>query len=118
VPLRAGTTRGVDPTLALRLNPPPLSPWMPVTAGVVAATALVAAGAGFVGSQLLLADYHAYAGSGGTRGVDGGVLVDKGAAAQTTWTAAWIALGVGVGVAGITAAMVPLTDWQPKRDEP
>ncbi len=112
VPLRAGVTRGVDPRLALRLNPPPLSPWMPVTAGIVSAVAFAGAGAGFVATQVLLGSYRDDVKNAGDRGIDGAALVAKGQTASTVWIASWVALGVGVGVAGIAAAMVPLTDWQ------
>ena len=109
VPLRAGQTHGVDPKLALRLNPPPLPPWLPITTAAVGGVALVGAGVGFVATQLVLANYHQDAGHTGL--VEDSTLVAKGELAQTTWIASWAAVGVGAALVGATAALVPLTDW-------
>ncbi|HEY4223602.1 MAG TPA: hypothetical protein VGO62_19735 [Myxococcota bacterium] len=111
LPLRPGNKRGVDPEVALRLNPPPVGRL--AFAGVAAATtvaALSAAGLGFAWAASQ-SDYTSYAKQSSAREIDGAALVGKGHSLVDVSDATYIALGVaGVGVL-VTGALVPLTDW-------
>jgi hypothetical protein len=108
VPLRPGATRGVDPKLAVRLNPPPLPSWTPWAAGgVTAALGLVTAGAGVLW-QAQQADYRALV---ATKGVLGSQVVEKGNATTTSEAAMWTFAGLTLAGVAATAASVPFTNF-------
>jgi len=108
LPLRAGQRRGVDPQVALLLNPPPLPPalfWSTVAVGITAAAGAAGTlGVGLVARQELvdLADEPV---------IDGSGFVQKQQTTNTLGVAA-AALGVGAAlVAGVALMEWPLTDF-------
>ncbi|MDP3232916.1 MAG: hypothetical protein Q8N26_09075 [Myxococcales bacterium] len=114
-PLRAGRTRGVDPSVIRRLNPPPLSPWV---FGITTAAAVAAAGVGLgvtVGRLDTFTQYRALLDTSVTTPVPGTSLTQLEARAQTQQTLS-TALFIGAGVLA-TAAVVQIffTDWRGDR---
>jgi hypothetical protein len=112
-PLRPGQTRGVDPELAVRLNPPPLDTWVFWT------------GVGLSGGALLLSSV-ALAANGGAfamatadtnASIDGDPIDGK--ALQGTisvirasfWTAV-VTAGLAVALGSATGVSALFTDWQ------
>jgi hypothetical protein len=111
VPLRAGAVRGVDPEVALRLNPPPIPPL--VTIASIGVTAVLAAStAGALATQLsFMSARDEYAAKTATQVQDGATLNEKAAAANNAATVA-LALGISTGIAAAaTGALAAFTDW-------
>lgn len=110
-PLRAGAVRGVDPSVALRLNPPPLPRWpFFATAG---AAALAAAGGAVAG--LMSADaqsqWRRLANRAATEPVSGAQLADLESTARSrarTANVLFVAAGTLAVAAGVEAFF---TDW-------
>jgi hypothetical protein len=111
VPLRAGEKRGVDKELALRLNPPPLAPWVfwsgvGVT-GAVAATATVFGAL----SAAAAADHAAYLKLGQTADINLAFLEEKRSAANDDAVVAYCFLGGAAVAAAGTAVSGLFTDF-------
>src|SRR6266568_160099 len=109
--LRAGTTRGVDKAVALRLNPPPLPKWpFYITAG--AALAAASAGAVYaVMSKDASNQYNHLLQQSSTASVPGGQLKELELTAKSRATNAnvlFITAGTLAAAAGVTALF---TDW-------
>lgn len=114
VNLRAGTRRGVSPELALRLNPPPLEPWVFYSlagvsgAALVASAAFYAASFGFAGALQDELKNDVSSGPVVTAAQDAG---------EGTQTAAVVAVAVGAVVGGGAAASFFFTDFDGDRVE-
>jgi len=111
--LRPGTTRGVSPELALRLNPPPLSPWVVVVGGgataVALAVGLVATGSNAVATQQangLVDDARA---AGGT--VNGAALTAQTQTIESSFVALVVSYGAAAVLAAGTGVAALFTDW-------
>lgn len=112
-PLRPGQVSGVEPELALRINPPPLPPWVFWTTTVAAgalAVATVGAGAAHLSART-------------TFSVQGAAdIVDGAALKQTEGVIAGSALGfwVGVGATSVVVAAAGVealfVDWRGHRE--
>ncbi|OGQ12503.1 MAG: hypothetical protein A2138_04460 [Deltaproteobacteria bacterium RBG_16_71_12] len=105
VPLRANQTRGVPREVALRLNPPPLRPWVVIAGSGATATCAVAAGI-VGGVNLMLADQLATYKAGANPFVtqtfsDKVEVVDTTAVATWALTSAALVLGSATGVAAL-----------------
>lgn len=115
--LRAGEERGMDREAALRLNPPPLRPWM-LAVGATASVALALTGGAFGVTSSALAE-------SAQRRVDASVVTPSSALDvkndfATAQTTAWVAnsLFVGAGVAAVaTGVGVLFTDFAGYADE-
>jgi hypothetical protein len=114
--LRAGVSRGVAPEVALALDPPPLDPWMPLTA-LVGAGAFAALGAGTFGLYALATLLHTsmLAEAEVTEqpwSTIAGVRNASNVFAVSTWV-----LVAGAAVLGGTGGILALfTDWKGYRD--
>jgi TolB-like protein len=118
VPLRPGESRGIAPELAKRLTPPPLSPVIFWGTAATGGALLVGSGVAGVLQATFQADYRATAERAKTGVESGAALVKAGDNAQTAELAGWVLLASGIAVAGLGAAMVPLTDFQGIGAEP
>jgi hypothetical protein len=109
--LRTGSVRGVPPAETRRLNPPPLSPWMPAVTGA-SGLILLAAGAGAGLAALGEEGAHsALLEEAKTTPVSGSLVVDAGKRAQGYAVVANVLYGVAA-VTGLGAlAMVPFTNF-------
>jgi hypothetical protein len=117
LPLRPGAVRGVDERLALVLNPPPLSPWIPAAGTLVATTLFV--GAGAAGAVNLMA-------VGRADGLASRATLEKPASGaalvaeqQLVESSFWVAIGFGgAGVLAAAGAGVAalFTDWSGARE--
>ncbi len=109
VPLRSGKTRGVPKEVALRLNPPPLPPWV-VVAGATTAGAAAALSATTAALNLVQADdlarYKASANPFVTATFD-----DKRGAVDASAIATWSLAGGAVAVALATGVATLFTDF-------
>jgi TolB-like protein len=112
VPLKAGQTRGISPEQARRLTPPPLSPWLFAGAAVTSGVLLLGSGGAAVLQVIYQAEYKATAARAKTRVESGAALVAAGNNAQAAELTAWSLLAAGLLATGLTAAMVPLTDFE------
>jgi hypothetical protein len=113
-PLRPGERAGVDPRLALRLNPPPIPAWATLSVGGAAATALAMAavtGVGLSSTQTAygkLGDEAVAAGAAGFPGAELAAVRDAGAG----WVTATNALLATATVLGTGAAVLAgWTNW-------
>lgn len=110
-PLRTGAVRGVPPAETRRLNPPPLSPWMPAVTGAAGMIVLAAgAGAGLaaLGEEGAHRDLLEEATA---TPVSGSLVVEAGKRAQSYAVVANLLYGVAA-VTGLGAlAMVPFTNF-------
>lgn len=111
-PLRAGAVRGVSPEIALRLNPPPLSPTVFfVVAGSAAVVGVAAAGAAAV-NAVLYGQATTLQETALTQPVPGKAVVDA-RAASDGWAVAAVALAATAGVLAASSGGVALfTDWR------
>jgi len=116
-PLRAGQTRGVDPALAVRLNPPPLDTW-------VFWTGLGLSGAALLASSIALATNgaaFAVASSDTEASVNGAPVDGKELQGTITlirgsfWTAV-VTAGLAVALGSATGVSALFTDWQGVRE--
>ena len=109
--LRPGAVRGVPPEVALRLNPPPLPPWVfwTTTATAAALTAATAAGLGInLVLQAQVIEKQGLALTTSVPGTELNTLRGQNDAAAT----ATVVAGLAAGVVGLAAAGVSLfTDW-------
>jgi TolB-like protein len=109
--LRAGASRGVPAEQARRLNPPPLSPWMPLatgSAGLVVLAAAAFAGVAALGEETRLRDLVEESKQTETSGAQ---IVDAANGANTLATTANVLYGSTAIVGLAAAAMVPFTDF-------
>lgn len=112
--LRPGETAGVDPEVALRLNPPPLSPWL--FYGGAGGAATLAAGAavlGVVSAALFFGPYSALVAAGSSPG--GGradELLGMQQIVNLAGGSAWVLGGVALLVGISSAALIPLSDFK------
>jgi TolB-like protein len=109
--LRVGVTRGVPAEQARRLNPPPLSPWMPMATG--GASLIVLAAAGFagiasLGEEARLRELVADAKETETSGAQLVAAADGASSLALTANVLYASAAV-VGLAAV--AMVPFTDF-------
>jgi TolB-like protein len=109
--LRVGATRGVPAEQARRLNPPPLSPWMPMATG--GASLIVLAAAGFagiasLGEEARLRELVADAKETETSGAQLVAAADGSSSLALTANVLYASAAV-VGLAAV--AMVPFTDF-------
>jgi hypothetical protein len=101
MPLKEGETRGVPDEIALRLNPPPLPPWIFTTTATAAGLAAVVAVGGGIAFTIAQADYSQSAASGSAAApVSGAELVRKGAATEASWG---LMVGAGAGAVALAA---------------
>jgi len=111
-PLRSGQTRGVAPEVALRLNPPPLQPWVFWSLTGVASAATLTSLAAFGTFGLSAAQLNEHMDTAKTKTVSfqrAEQLAAQGNAALATGVIVGL-VGVGAGVAaGVSALFV---DWQ------
>jgi hypothetical protein len=112
VPVRAGVTRGVDARVAVRLHPPPLSPWVPWTGLVVTAVL----GAGAVGAGVVNVSSYQEGAVGLEKAnaatpVDGAAFVKQQRTVETSF-AAFAGLGAGAVIVGACSIVAALwTNW-------
>lgn len=116
VPLRPGAVRGVAPEVALRLNPPPLSPWMFWTTAGSATALLTAAGGFFVMNMWSHGTYQETLSAGQSRPITNDVLSAQEAQTNTFAALAWGALGTSAVVAALASGMAFFVDWRGYRD--
>jgi hypothetical protein len=117
LPLRPNTTRGVDPALALRLNPPPLDPWVMQTTAVVSAVALLATGSAGVLWAVSAANLQStYDGAKAAR-VSADQVIAQQQQTSISNTAFWVGVGVTVVTAAATGVLVPFTDFAGMREQ-
>lgn len=107
--LRAGETRGVDPEIALRLNPPPLPVAVFWSGAALTTATFAAAGVAGVLNAQAGAEYRALAAEDV---VEGAVLVDRRDAQRETAVASWVLVGSGAVLAAATGVVALFTDWQ------
>src|ERR1043166_2942376 len=110
-PLRKGETRGVDPQMALLLNPPPLPVWAFATSAAVTGAALVATGVSALVWQSAQSAYRDEGKLATTQTVAGADVVSRESAMLGAETTMWILVGATATTAVVTAAMVPFVDW-------
>ncbi|MBN2361316.1 MAG: hypothetical protein JXR83_17820 [Deltaproteobacteria bacterium] len=111
--LRPGERSGVDDTVALALNPPPLRPWVfCATAGGALLLAALAGGATAMTALSYDAREQLIAGSiPPGEPVEAEAILAREREAET-WQTAMITLGIGAGVVAAAAALETLfTDW-------
>ena len=117
VPVRPGFTRGVDPQVGLRLNPPPAPLWVFATAatttGVAAATTGVAL-AVYVGASGSAEGLIARSSQETVAAKDLTSQIDL---AQSSFTVAVVAGVVATTLAASTVVIALFTDWQGHQDE-
>jgi hypothetical protein len=117
VPLRAGLARGVDPAVALRLNPPPLDPWVVYSgAAVTGALVLTGVGATVVNGLSAQAAQEKIAAASFANPADGAALKGDTAAVQTSFlvlTASFASAAVAGAATGVLALFA---DWHGYRD--
>ena len=111
--LRMGATRGVSKEAALKLNPPPLRPWMVYAAGSVAGAALVGSA---VSSLIVLALSGSYAdelerGSQAGQLVDGAQLTSLRNSGTTAMWASGTLFASALAIGGAATGMAFFTDW-------
>jgi hypothetical protein len=111
VPLRAGQTRGVDPAIAVRLNPPPVAPWIFWT--TVSSTAAVAIGTAGVGAVWALSEQALRQSFDNAKRtpVPASTIQQQQAQVQISNAVFWGAAGVVVAGAIVSGVLVPFTDF-------
>ncbi len=118
VPLKKGATRGVSADAARRLSPPPLPPIAFWSGRGVAPTALVGS---LAMSVVWILSYQQYEGlvaraqepvGADAPLVSGADVVGTGQLAVGAEIATWSLLGTSLVVAGATALLIPLTDFE------
>jgi hypothetical protein len=111
--LRPGAKRGVAEELVMRLHPPPLPRWLFwTTSGTAAGLGALGGGAMLIAQNKVKA-HNAYAARGVPPNdpIDGAVLADKRAEANT-WRNAALGLLIGAGVVALASGTEALfTDW-------
>lgn len=118
LPLRASATRGVDPALAKKLNPPPLSPWIMQT--TAATTGVLAVATGAAGVLWFVADGNlkdTYATAKSTP-VSAAQVTTQQEQTQLSNGAFWIGVGLTTVAAAATGMMVPFTNFDAENDAP
>lgn len=111
LPLRQGAERGVAPEVALRLNPPPVVPWITWTGvGVTGALAIATTAAGVVWWQNDVSLRQTYS-AGKVSPVPAEQVVAQQASVQTANAAFWVIAGATGASAIVTGMLVPFTDW-------
>lgn len=111
-PLRQGRKRGVPQEVALRLNPPPLQPWVFWSAlGTAAVATSISAMLGGL-SAFFYTDYQRYLERGKTERLDGPTLTAKAALTNRTSVAALTTLGVSATLWAATGVTALFVDWQ------
>jgi hypothetical protein len=115
-PLRAGAERGVSDELVLRLNPPPLDPWVFWTG--VGTTAMVTVAGAVLGAVSLftLSSYGELVDRGREAPIAAADLKSRADANNAVTIATWSTLGGGVGLAAATGAAFFFVDWEGVRD--
>ena len=111
-PLREGAKRGVPKEVALRLNPPPLPPWVFYSAAGAAAGAGAVAGVFQLLANDAESDYNSFAKQGLNAPISGATLVEKEDRANGRVTNARVAIGLASGFAITAAVMYFFTDWE------
>jgi hypothetical protein len=111
-PVKVGETRGVAPTLHLRLSPPPVPVWATVSVAAGGLVALAASGGAVAVNQVLRADAVALAKSSTLEDpVSGRDLVEREGAVGAAFVTA-VAAGVsGAVVVAVAGVMALFTDW-------
>jgi hypothetical protein len=114
-PLKPGKTRGVEPELVRRLNPPPLPRWVFFTTASLA-LATSAAGGGFAYlSTDAQKDFNSLAKRSLTEEVRGPDLLTLEAKARTNASTANMLFIGAAGLAAIAAVELFFTDWRDDR---
>jgi hypothetical protein len=106
--LKPGTTRGVAPELAVRLNPPPFDPWVFWTGVGVTGAAVAASTVITVLFSSTASAFDALNKSGGDAG-ERERLLQEASALQTATIASWATSAV---LAVTTASTAGFVDWQ------
>jgi hypothetical protein len=111
-PVKVGETRGVAPTLHLRLSPPPVPVWATVSVAAGGLVALAASGGAVAVNQVLRADAVALAKSSTLENpVSGQDLVEREGAVGAAFVTA-VAAGVsGAVIVAVAGVMALFTDW-------
>lgn len=116
LPLRKSATRGVDPALAKKLNPPPLSPWLVQTTGATAGVLAVATGAAgvlwFVADGNLKDTYATAKNSP----VSAAQVTAQQEQTQLSNGAFWIGVGLTTVAAAATGMMIPFTNFDAENE--
>lgn len=107
-PLKAGRTRGVAPQLAVRLNPPPLDPWVFWTSASATGLALAVSGTASVVWAVSEQDLAAFAEK---RVIDGGEFIKARDRADSLFALAATTWVVGAAFAAASGALVGFVDW-------
>lgn len=110
-PLREGQTEGVSPELALRVNPPPLPPWLFWTTASTSGALLLAAGATLAINGLLFTQVNARQEEARITPIVGKDLLELRSQNDLAATSTLVLVGAAA-LAGATAAgMAFFTDW-------
>lgn len=116
VPLKEGATRGVSPEAARFLAPPPLPPLLFWSGIAVTSTAFAGALVAAVTQFAAYSNYLDLTRRSESELVDGKDLVAAGQVAVASEILGWSLLGAGLIAAGVSALLIPLTDFDGARN--
>jgi hypothetical protein len=113
-PLKAGAVRGVAPELALRVNPPPLDPWIFWSGAATTGAAVVTSGVAGVFNLVAVGDTGTYF---KTAKLDGATLNGKESAVAASAVTFYSALGAAVVTGAATSVVALFTDFHGYRED-
>lgn len=112
--LKPGRKRGVAPELAIRLNPPPLDPWMFWTGVSLTGASVVGTG---VAGVVLWSSFSQYDALRSQPSAPGNQLKTLGADTAQWNTGLVVGAGVSAGLGVVTAASAAFVDWNGYRGD-